>query len=274
MRRCRTSMSPSRPEIDSLFTGAAATWATRYQKRPSLLARYTVVGRVVRDELVARASSRASPPRVLDFGSGPGVFAAVASDFARIVVCLDRSEAMLRSGQRDGETLSRLAQLLGGTYRPDRIERILGDERTLIGLRDESFEFILAVAVLEYVPSPKGTLRELLRCLTPDGVLFVMTPNPRSLLRRIEPPINAAASWLGSRLEIPRLAERACTGGGNNLRNLDIPLYVSSIGGIVDSVIPIPLMLDGGGRRLRPNSLLRISRVPRKRSTSADDAGI
>jgi SAM-dependent methyltransferase len=249
-------------ELDALFADAAPGWASRYETRPSLIARLATVGPALRTELEARGGGTDAPPRVLDFGSGGGVFAAVASDLSSSVVCLDRSEAMLRSARENRGTLQRLAHGLGGEYRPDRIQPVIGDDGSLRGLRDESFDAILAIAVLEYVPSPAETLGELLRCLTPDGVLLAVVPNPRSLLRRIEPPINTVSAWFGSRIRSARLADRACTGRAHQTR-MDILACVPASGGTVDSVETIPLALGGPRRHVAPNRLVRIRRMKR-----------
>jgi 2-polyprenyl-3-methyl-5-hydroxy-6-metoxy-1,4-benzoquinol methylase len=246
-------------QMDALFTDAAPGWASRYEARPSLIARLDTVGTALRRELRARANG-AGAPRVLDFGTGGGVFAAVASDLAGSVVCMDRSEAMLRSPRTNRDTLARLARGLGGEYRPERLHPVLGDDGSLRGIRGGVFDVILAVAVLEYVPSPSLTLAELVRCLSPGGVLLAAVPNPRSVLRRVEPPLNAAAARLAPRFRSARLGGRAVTGAAWNTTR-DILGDVVECGGTVSSVTPIPLAPHGIRRHVRPNHLVTIRRT-------------
>jgi SAM-dependent methyltransferase len=253
-------MSQPVSDTDALFATAADSWVTRYESRPSLRARYAVVSRVLRDELSVHASSNGSPLRVLDFGSGPGVFAAVASDMADGVVCLDRSQAMLTAGERDEAVLRRLVSRDGGTYRPERVTRIHGDDQSLSEFGPESFQVILAIAVLEYLPSPVRAIGELVQRLRPGGTLLFTMPNGRSILRRIEPPINAAATWIGSRLGSRRLVERACTGSAWRLREVDVRGGIDAAGAVLERTVPLPLALGGVLSRVEPNEMFVVRR--------------
>jgi 2-polyprenyl-3-methyl-5-hydroxy-6-metoxy-1,4-benzoquinol methylase len=214
----------------------------------------------LRQELSARASRNGNPLRVLDFGGGPGVFAAVASDLADGVVCFDRSQAMLTAGERDETTLRRLVSHLGGTYRPERVERIRGDDQSLSQLGSERFQVILAIAVLEYLSAPVQTIRELVQRLHPGGALIFTMPNSRSILRRVEPPINSAATWIGSRLGSHRLIERACTGSARSLRAVDLREGIDAAGAVLEQIVPLPLALGGILSRVEPNEVFVVRR--------------
>ena len=249
-------------DTSALFDAAASSWTARYETRRSLIARYMVVGKMLRAELECLQHDATASIDVLDFGSGPGVFAAATSDLAARVLCVDRSAEMLQASARDTAGLARLTSTLGGTYRPDRIERSVGDELALERLPSASFTVILAIAVLEYLPQPQLTVAELLRCLTPDGTFFFTLPNPHSIFRRVEPPVNAAATWLAARIGSARLAERGCTGKLAPMRTLDISGAISSAGGVLQTKVPIPLAPAGALRHIEPNHLFKVKRQP------------
>ncbi len=241
-----------------LFEGAAGNWAARYRTRRSLVARLQYVAPEIRKELELQRSNGAEAVRVLDFGSGPGVFAAVASDLAERVTCIDRSSYMLAGGENDVAVLSELAERAGGTYRPDRIERVVGDETQLDSVAPGSYQLVLAIAVLEYVPSPLTVLGDFLRCLSHDGVLLFTTPNRASVLRRIEPPINAISTRIGGKGGIERLSQRACTGSSKTMRNVDVVQALADLDARVEDVVSIPLAVGGPLHLIKPNTLFRV----------------
>jgi 2-polyprenyl-3-methyl-5-hydroxy-6-metoxy-1,4-benzoquinol methylase len=56
------------------------------------------------------------------------------------------------------------------------------------GFPDASFDTVILNHVLEHVPSPSATLREIYRLLAPGGILLLHTPNLSSYQRRIFGP--------------------------------------------------------------------------------------
>lgn len=189
--------------VDQHFSEVADSWIDRYATRPSFQARYLAVGAAIRQHL---------PPggTVLDFGAGPGVFSVLASARANMVLSVDASLPMLRAGGNQSEALVGLASAAGMTARPERVHRVAGDISVLdqAGVRGR-FDLVLAIAVLEYLADVPRHLEVLLASLRPGGLLVFTVPNPRSLVRRVERPVDRAATALGRLNGSRRLADRA-----------------------------------------------------------------
>lgn len=113
---------------------------------------------------LAHATSRARG-RVLDVGCGPGellVQLAAAGHAVRGV------ESNSRYGALHGE--------LGIDVFPGMLEDA--------GFADASFDTVILSQVIEHVPDPVATLREVRRLLAPGGAVFVYCPNAAGYLRR------------------------------------------------------------------------------------------
>ena len=162
---------------DAHFGVQAASWTDRYRSSPSFRVRLSVVGRTV-DGLL-RDQPRT---RVLDFGGGTGVFSAVASRSASFTVCIDRSLPMLTAGTADQPSVAALLQSAGFDGSLGTIVRIAGDDRCVGALR-ASFDLILAISVLEYVPDAVTVLTRLAERLNQGGTLLITVPNRTSPVR-------------------------------------------------------------------------------------------
>lgn len=103
--------------------------------------------------------------RLLDLGSGEGHFARRAADLGWAVLALDYIPA--------GATRSKAA--LRGV---GHVVRASGSQ---LPLRAETVEVVTAWDVLEHLPEPEATLKEVGRVLHPGGLLAVSTPNPDAL---------------------------------------------------------------------------------------------
>jgi 2-polyprenyl-3-methyl-5-hydroxy-6-metoxy-1,4-benzoquinol methylase len=167
-----------RSPVDQLFADVGESWLRRYQEGPSFRTRLTTIG-----PEVIRATLESETGRVLDFGGGAGVFSAVASTHATMVLNLDRSIEMLLASLRYPEDLSRLALLVNGKFRPKQVQRVAGDLGVLgIGAK-EYFDVVLAIAVLEYIADVPAAIRDLAGLLKPGGEMILEVPNPYSILR-------------------------------------------------------------------------------------------
>jgi len=95
---------------------------------------------------------------ILDVGCGSGTFSKALAREDRLVVALDINKELLR-------------QLSSGS-----IERICADAH-LLPFRDETFDCILSLSLMEHLQRPADHIRELRRVLRKDGRLILQLPN-------------------------------------------------------------------------------------------------
>jgi SAM-dependent methyltransferase len=240
------------------FDDNASTWLERYRTRPSFRVRLQVVAATI-GRLLAGQSDGA---RVLDVGSGPGLFGEVASAFASSVVCLDRSEGMLRAGSGDagaGASAGVGADLLdavGLVPRPRRVHRLAASVDALPFRAGTQFDLILAVALLEYLDDPAAVLAGLASCLAPDGAIVVTLPDTRSLVRRVERPVDRGMAALGKLVGVRRLADREYTGLRPPRSSSDWTDAVNRAGLVVSRSERLSAGSTAPRRWLHPNLLL------------------
>jgi SAM-dependent methyltransferase len=199
----RSYLSDDLDRANTYFRSVAETWLCRYERSPSFRARLSVLASLILCELDQRPSAV-----VLDYGSGAGVFAAVASSRASFVVSMDLVERMIAS-HADGQ-LIRLAEAVGARAELGRVAKVVGDLEGFSGKADGTFDLVLAVAVLEYLSDPLAALGRLLDLVAPGGVLVFTVPNHRSLYRLLERNIEAARNALRS-LTVTRGSDRRYT---------------------------------------------------------------
>ena len=97
---------------------------------------------------------------VLDLGSGDGVLAELVAPHARSIVCLDRSERMVKAA---GQRLRRFSH----------VQARQGDMHEL-PFADDSFDQIIFFNALTYAHNPARVVREMARVLRPGGALALM----------------------------------------------------------------------------------------------------
>jgi SAM-dependent methyltransferase len=182
------------------FADVADVWVDQYRTSPSFRSRLVRVGRLI-DRYLPESGT------VLDYGCGPGIFSMVASARARWVAAVDVSLPMLRAEQGTLTSAIDIAREAGTEPRPERISRMagtLGSVRPMIA----SFDLVVAIAVLEYVEDPVGHAAMLGGLLRPGGTLIITLPDPQSIFRRIETPVNRIARRTGQLLGQRRLIRR------------------------------------------------------------------
>jgi SAM-dependent methyltransferase len=177
-------------DIDRAYGVVAATWTAGYRQQ-NFQARLAVVG-----EVLEGLSKISDISVVLDYGGGTGVFSAVASHRAELVICLDRSVPMAISGAVDAGDLSRIAREAGFVPRLDRVKRLAGDLDALAPSALHSFDLVLCIAVLEYISDVDTVIDRLIDLLQPTGHLLLTVPNPRSPYRWWE-QVNDCSRRLG-----------------------------------------------------------------------------
>ncbi|MFA5937764.1 MAG: class I SAM-dependent methyltransferase [Sinimarinibacterium sp.] len=155
--------------------------------------------------LIFDLASPLAGKRVLDVGTGDGTYAIGAAARSARVTALDLDRGMLAAAKARADELG-----LELTLRRGRAERL--------PFGDASFDVVLAVTVLCFVPDAQAVLREMARVLAPGGRLVLGELNRWSLWaarRRVR-------GWLGNRTwRSARFRSRwtlACLAGGAGLR--------------------------------------------------------
>ena len=138
--------------------------------------------------------------RVLDIGSGPGVFTKALLDRGGECWILDLSPRMVAAGR----------ERLAGDPAAHRLHYAVADlERLPFG--DRLFDTVLCIGVLQYLATPDVALRELARVTRHGGQVIVSFPNQRS-------PLNS----------LQRAIVRSLRGGQAILRRLGMELHPPS----------------------------------------------
>jgi SAM-dependent methyltransferase len=133
--------------------------------------------------------------RVLDIGCGPAVLADPLLERADEYCGIDLSPQMIAHG----------AARMAGHPRGSRCTLCVGDAEAL-AFPDGSFDAVVALGLLEYLPSYERALSEICRVLRPGGVAALAVPNRASAYRRCRLVVDRA------RLGVKRLLGRALRG--------------------------------------------------------------
>jgi 2-polyprenyl-3-methyl-5-hydroxy-6-metoxy-1,4-benzoquinol methylase len=96
---------------------------------------------------------------LLDAGCGTGIFSVEAARRGATVISLDCGKNLLRETRRKG------------------IIAVLAGDVARMPIRDATFDVVVSSECVEHTPSPRATLRELVRVLRPGGWLVVTCPN-------------------------------------------------------------------------------------------------
>jgi ubiquinone/menaquinone biosynthesis C-methylase UbiE len=142
--------------VQRLFDGLALKYACGRERQPTFVAQKQVVLAMLRD----------AEGRVLDVGCGPAVMEAELLRRGFQVTGIDTSIEMLRHG------LNRLA----GTAGRDRCRLVPGDAERL-EFPDGTFDAVICMGVLEYLPTYNRALAEMRRVLRDDGMAVLSVPN-------------------------------------------------------------------------------------------------
>jgi ubiquinone/menaquinone biosynthesis C-methylase UbiE len=121
---------------------------------------------------LAAELGRRRPGRVLDWGCGWGQMTALLREQGIDTVAFDHRPELERPTT---EPLERFPE----------IEAHLSPEPVDLPFGDDSFDTVLSCGVLEHVPDPEGSLREIKRILRPGGMFYVANlPNRYSYTER------------------------------------------------------------------------------------------
>lgn len=111
-------------------------------------------------EAVVRTAGEVSGQDVLDVGCGDGLYTVALARRGARVFGLDRSLPALRWATSSADDAGILLRLAGGNA-------------IRLPFRDASFDLVVAVTVLCFVPSPENVIREIERVLVPGGRLVL-----------------------------------------------------------------------------------------------------
>ena len=157
------------------------------------------------------------PGRVLDAGSGPGVFTAGLLDRGAECWLIDHAPAMLRAAR--------------AKFPNDPRVRLAVADVDALPFDDGCFDTVLCIGVLQYIPRAERAIGELTRVTRPGGTLIVALPNGWSPFNWVHRAVAGAVAALAAGPWRPRRmapeAERRLS------RRPDIPNRLSSPRGFV-----------------------------------------
>lgn len=67
-----------------------------------------------------------------------------------------------------------------------KVEAILGDATDFSRYQDGELSVVVALHLVEHIPNPQQTIRDITRALRPGGLFFFATPHPEYALRRFK----------------------------------------------------------------------------------------
>ena len=116
--------------------------------------------RIIRELIPSVANAQ----RALDIACGPGVYSKILNEKGYTTVGFDISSPDLDEANRSIDNASFM--------RMDALH---------LGFKDNAFDLVLALEILEHVENPVFFLDELLRVCKKEGIIVISTPNKQSL---------------------------------------------------------------------------------------------
>jgi len=186
MGEARSAPASAKSQVEALFDSLALEYVRERERQFSF----------VSQKRIAVGMLLGGRGRLLEVGCGPGIMLPDLLAMGCEVHAIDISAEMIRRAEQrmSGHPLARRCHL--GVGDVERLE-----------FGEGSFDAVLAMGVLEYLPARAGALREMVRVLKPGGHL-VLPPPTISLPRPISPPAGSS----GGR-DAPRIRQcHACRG--------------------------------------------------------------
>jgi 2-polyprenyl-3-methyl-5-hydroxy-6-metoxy-1,4-benzoquinol methylase len=163
--------------VDSYFREDASYWQRIYQGAGVLDLVHQLRLQVVLQ--LVDSLPRPQTPRALDVGCGAGLASVALAKRGYLLYALDSVPEMI--------DMTRRAAVSEGV--PERISYARGDVQHLAFAR-ETFDLVLAVGVLPWIPAPEIALTEMCRVLKPGGHLIITTDNRWGLCWFLDPLTN------------------------------------------------------------------------------------
>ena len=112
---------------------------------------------------------------VLDLGSGNGQSSIKASRFAKKVVGLEIDKELIKIAKKSAE----IKKLKNVTFLESDLERKLN-------LKNNSFDKVIFLDVLEHLVKRDQILQEIKRILKPEGLMFLGVPNSQTFWKKLQ----------------------------------------------------------------------------------------
>jgi ubiquinone/menaquinone biosynthesis C-methylase UbiE len=178
---------PRSPDVRAYFDGESSRYLDQRYVRPSCDQLSYQSRRRLALELLGSGQER-----VVDIGSGPGIFSAELLARGFRVVEVDISWEMLR------ESRGRIDPSAGG-----RRIRFVEGSLPRLPFADQAFDAALCIGVLAYVQDPLESLSEIRRVLKPGGTAVLQVSNALCLTARLHSAIRRTYRRLGEALGGP-----------------------------------------------------------------------
>ena len=156
MGEARSAPASAKSQVEALFDSLALEYVRERERQFSF----------VSQKRIAVGMLLGGRGRLLEVGCGPGIMLPDLLAMGCEVHAIDISAEMIRRAEQrmSGHPLARRCHL--GVGDVERLE-----------FGEGSFDAVLALGVLEYLPAREGALREMLRVLKPGGHLVLTVPN-------------------------------------------------------------------------------------------------
>ena len=156
MAEARAVANPAKAKVQALFDSLALEYVRERERQFSFISQKRIVVEML----------MGSRGRLLEVGCGPGMMLPDLLAMGFEVRAIDVSAEMIR----------RAEQLMSGHPLAKRCRLAVGDVERL-EFSEGSFDAVLAMGVLEYLPSRDAALREMVRVLRPGGHVVLTVPN-------------------------------------------------------------------------------------------------
>lgn len=120
-----------------------------------------------------------TPPikRLLDLGCGSGPHMKLLQSSCKEMIGVDYSLQMLEMAKKNLKNEQK------------RNWKLIRSDAAHLPLPSHTFDCIIAMGLLDYVPSPQAVLKECRRMITPSGILIVSMPKKPSLFSLLRNPL-------------------------------------------------------------------------------------